>query len=174
MEFVHLANRTQDIVFVRNTVPGHPKCKELVEPFKKYAESQANADYSERPHSIFNWPMFPMYNRYLDSVINEHKAKSHTGMGEKSFRDAQHKVLVELLDVYPMTILRPDGHILPARTTWWNSTCCQINVKAAPRKNPHGPKIVCTIRCQGPLIGGRTLLFSTLQDIAAVRTQTRR
>jgi len=170
LEFVHQLNRTSDLVFMRNTVPGHPKCKNLVEPFKDYDEFAEHADYSERPYSIFNWNMFPAYNRYLDESIQAYKDKSHYGLGEKSYENLTKtaKVSIELLDVYPMTILRPDGHIAGVDNLVEQYLASDKCHNCPPHKATWAEDCL-HYSLPGPIDWWSHLLYSTLQDVASSR-----
>jgi hypothetical protein len=185
VEFVRGANRLDDIILMRNTVPGHPKCHDIILPFDNVDQVKENADYSERPYSIFNWHMFPMFNRYMDDVIHQHKEKRNIGYGEiKAVNDtatteaptADHQnsnrkvVQIELLDVYPMTSLRPDGHIASVENLveqFLESDKCK---GCAPQKKTWAEDCL-HYSLPGPIDWWSHLLFSTIEDIAAQRKQ---
>jgi len=93
LNIVDSADRSDDIVFFRTSVPGHRDCmKEGIQPFYYYHEYQA------RETKKWNWDMFYKHNNYVDRTLNDRAARG----------DA--RIPIELLDVYPMTVLRPDGH----------------------------------------------------------------
>ena len=87
-------------------------------PFKNYAE------YVPTITEVYSWNKFIDYNDYAQRVIR-HRDKDKT------------KQKIQILDVYPMTVLRPDGHAggadcfecgrddclhysLPGPVDWWN------------------------------------------------------
>lgn len=108
----------KDLVMFRTTVPGHENCQDPnVKPLKSYDE------YLEK-HFIADFKSYhlmPTYNRMAEEQVRERHADN-----------------LRILDVLPMTILRPDGHtsgpqkcstckqndclhyMLPGPTDWWN------------------------------------------------------
>jgi GDSL/SGNH-like Acyl-Esterase family found in Pmr5 and Cas1p len=108
-----------DIVVFRTTPPGHPHCEEPTElaPLTSYEEYLTKYFVANE----FSYHLFPLYNR-----IAEQEARK------------RHKDNIQVLDVVPMTVLRPDGHvsspqkcrfctdhdclhyILPGPPDWWN------------------------------------------------------
>lgn len=131
-EFVRTVDglmKEDDIVLYRTTVPGHADCQAKSsekKPFDTYQE------YEPTITDVFSWDKFISYNDYADRVLHKRAA------------DAKSRGIVktrmELLDVYPMTILRNDGHVggeecavgcdnptpdclhynLPGPADWWN------------------------------------------------------
>ena len=62
-----------------------------MEPFKNYAE------YVPTITELYSWDKFIDYNDYAARVISSRE--KHKNLAQ-----------IRLLDVYPMTVLRPDGH----------------------------------------------------------------
>ena len=84
--------RHEDLVVYRTSVPGHLNCKEK--------NTQPHADSSAfQVAEKFNWHYVDSFNQYTIERM-EKSAVSNDWM---------------LLDVYPMTILRSDGHMSPPR-----------------------------------------------------------
>mmetsp|Transcript_20640 Transcript_20640/g.30334 ORF Transcript_20640/g.30334 Transcript_20640/m.30334 type:complete len:814 (+) Transcript_20640:44-2485(+) len=122
VETVDANGRPDDIFFFRTTVPGHRDCmKEGIAPYNNFRE------YQERETKKWNWNMLMKHNDYVDRTLNDRKAR---GSG---------RIQIEMLDVIPMTVLRPDGHAsskdcanqcdrkddclhysLPGPPDWWN------------------------------------------------------
>ena len=95
--------RPLDQLVFRTSVPGHPGCSEKSIPYQRQAEFTLSATH--------DWNLVPVYNRYAMHVL--------------ASADPQATVL----DVAPMTQLRPDGHrapsdclhyYLPGVPDWWN------------------------------------------------------
>jgi hypothetical protein len=101
-----------DLFFFRTTVPGHANCSLHSKPFRTlrdYAESIKTGTEWIRRHRGFRWDLFAGFNQYVSKRV-----KGTT---------------IQLLDVNPMTVLRPDGHrppkdclhyYLPGVVDWWN------------------------------------------------------
>jgi len=123
VETIDSVSRPNDIVFFRTSVPGHRDCmSKSIEPYMNFRE------YQERETKKWNWDMYAKHNHYVDrSLINRYA------------RNENKAAHIELLDVYPMTVLRPDGHAssadceyncgrlddclhysLPGPVDWWN------------------------------------------------------
>jgi len=122
VETIDSVNRPDDVVFFRTSVPGHRDCmKKGIKPFIDHHE------YMERETKKWNWNMFVKHNNYVDRQLTDRDAR---GAG---------RAHIEILDVYPMTVLRPDGHAsspdcgnncgreddclhysLPGPVDWWN------------------------------------------------------
>jgi len=93
LETIDKVGRPDDIVYFRTSVPGHRDCmKEGIAPFNNFREYQA------RETKKWNWNMFVMHNDYVDRTLNNRNA---LGNG---------RIHIRVLDVYPITVLRPDGH----------------------------------------------------------------
>lgn len=101
----------KDLFFFRTTAPGHVGCKENSIPFQNMAEYE-QSDKKDP----FHWSSFPKYNNYarkeFERIEKEEKKRWH------------------VLDIYQMTVLRPDRHKrppqdclhynLPGPPDWWN------------------------------------------------------
>lgn len=113
--FVELFNKIaipRDIVVYRSTVPGHRDCF-----------NARNTTIPEMTHEkfmelfatdMYDWNLFDSYNRYAK---------------QKMERDLSSKVTGHYLNVYNMTVLRPDQHVaakdclhytLPGPIDYWN------------------------------------------------------
>jgi len=124
----------KDIVWFRTSVPGHKDCDaENLSPFKTYDE------YVPTITEVYSWDKFIDYNDYASRVIRE-RSKKNNLKGPA----------IDILDVYPMTVLRPDGHAggadcvncgrddclhysLPGPVDWWNHLMLSNLVDTASR-----------------------------------------
>jgi len=113
--FVELFNKIaipRDIVVFRSTVPGHRECfigRNITVPemtHEKFMELFAT--------EMYDWNLFDSYNRYAK---------------QKMERDLSSKVTGHYLNVYNMTVLRPDEHVAatdclhymhPGPIDYWN------------------------------------------------------
>uniref|UniRef100_A0A7S4HSR3 Trichome birefringence-like C-terminal domain-containing protein n=1 Tax=Odontella aurita TaxID=265563 RepID=A0A7S4HSR3_9STRA len=135
-------DRPDDIVIMRTTPPGHPDCTTAVRPHASEEEFLA----SFRPENIpikknrlrtsqYRWDTFDDMDAYMKEKVAQHKSRReiHLGPGPGP--------AVHLLDVVPLTRLRPDGHVsgpdnldplgkpefdclhyaLPGPIDWWNN-----------------------------------------------------
>jgi len=122
--FVELMNHTipaNDMIFFRTTVPGHGKCNAFHAPFNNMTEFFENQQYDK-----YGWDKFTSYNDHvkqriynLQQLEQNNFTSGRSSSGRKWF----------VLDVFPMTVLRPDGHrgghdclhySLPGPPDWWN------------------------------------------------------
>eukprot|EP00539_Tryblionella_compressa_P006937 CAMPEP_0178765496 /NCGR_PEP_ID=MMETSP0744-20121128/18484_1 /TAXON_ID=913974 /ORGANISM="Nitzschia punctata, Strain CCMP561" /LENGTH=421 /DNA_ID=CAMNT_0020420999 /DNA_START=30 /DNA_END=1295 /DNA_ORIENTATION=- len=110
------SHRTNDIIVYRTAVPGHEDCRQFNAPLSNYSQY--------RPSTKYDWDKVEGYNRYaVEKIFNLTKNPYSTNAdGETS------KMNWMVLDVYPMTVLRPDGHrpprdclhyYLPGPPDWW-------------------------------------------------------
>jgi hypothetical protein len=115
-DMVEQFNRPQDIVYFRTSVPGHPKCMDHDKPFKDYAEYLTAKQKMSEKERNYSWDNFVLYNEWVSQHLNEMR-KMNKGPN------------VEVLDIYHMGVLRPDGHRnnddclhynLPGPIDWWN------------------------------------------------------
>lgn len=126
--FIHTLdrlNRPEDIVLFRTLVPGHKGCgRPGLQPFHNF-QQYVNDIKGQTTKLTYNWNMFAAYNDYVASFLD--RRISHP-----------EKARIELLDVFPMTVLRPDGHVadefrapgtkimdclhysMPGPIDWWN------------------------------------------------------
>lgn len=149
--FVHLddINRQKDVVLFRTSVPGHRECLlDNLEPYHNYTQYRSTLSDSYNPYEgtdlpninaykAFHWDNFLPYNKYVHNLLDTRAAhlEKHPGANEQ-------QITIEMLDVVPMTILRPDGHAsspdcrdcglrkgnigdclhysLPGPVDWWN------------------------------------------------------
>lgn len=104
IETVHSLNRPHDMIIFRSSVPGHANCKRHKQPLASASEIP--------PDSLYQWGSIAGYNQYTKRKLSN--------LGSSWV----------FLDVYPITILRPDGHKspdrdclhyhLPGPPDWWN------------------------------------------------------
>ena len=119
-------DRVNDIILLRTLVPGHKNCgRKGLKPYhslSEYIEDSTN----EKVKDTYNWGVFTSYNNFMGRVLSDRA------------RGKRAKARMELLDVFPMTILRPDGHMAdeykasetkrtdclhysqPGPIDWWN------------------------------------------------------
>mmetsp|Transcript_53677 Transcript_53677/g.79762 ORF Transcript_53677/g.79762 Transcript_53677/m.79762 type:complete len:664 (+) Transcript_53677:185-2176(+) len=141
LKMVDDTHRPQDIVFFRTTVPGHRDC--LLEDIKPYSDY---TEYSETSTKLWDWHKIPYYNDYAAYTLDRRK---HEGNAELQISRAR----IELLDVMPMTVLRPDGH-----ASGKDCNGCGI------RKGKLGDCLHYSL--PGPMDWWSHLLYSNLRDIA--------
>lgn len=99
-------NRPNDIVLFRTLVPGHWDCKRPgLKPFANYAAYLQDVEEHPNPKDdIYTWGKFTEYNDYAIRALDKRRFLSSSSDG------GQPRALMEVLDVFPMTVLRPDGH----------------------------------------------------------------
>lgn len=106
--------RPADLFMFRTTVPGHDGCSEESSPYHNESE------FLKIPATSYQWNNFKDYNTY---------AKKKLSNISENINGERNRIPI-ILDVYPMTILRPDGHrlpsvdclhyLLPGPPDWWN------------------------------------------------------
>jgi len=133
--------RVWDIMLYRTSSPGHSDCEDMPEtPFASYDE------YANTITDEYSWEKFVGYNDYATKLIDDRNREDargyNTGQGnsEVSIFEKPNRMKMEVLDVYPMTALRRDGHVsgeicencqshairdcmhyfLPGPIDWWN------------------------------------------------------
>jgi len=124
-------NRPNDIVLFRTLVPGHWDCSRPgLKPFNSFAEYSKDAEEHPNPkEQIYTWSKFDTYNDYAARKLDNRRFLPATD-GPRA--------LMEVVDVNPMTTLRPDGHCsdeyrppayletdclhydLPGPVDWWS------------------------------------------------------
>lgn len=111
-------SRPDDIMLFRTTSPGHWEI-DRTQPYKSYAEYETAHDGI---NDIYHWKLFNEYNKY---ALEEIDRRSKTNIPDSGYK--RKKMLILPLDVYPMTILRPDSHvdylhykIHGGPVDWWN------------------------------------------------------
>jgi len=127
--------RPEDIVLFRTTVPGHADCHDEVVPDKK-KPFDSWFEYEPTITDVYSWDKFINYNEYAERVLYERRYLV------KNSKLKHLMAQIELLDVFPMTVLRSDGHVggeecqgagycakenrdclhynLPGPVDWWN------------------------------------------------------
>lgn len=129
---------SRDLVLFRSTVPGHLKCGHAnLAPYETYR------DFRENWEGRKSWKMFERFNDYAYRVLDE---RGHRMEGA----DAEgNTARIELLDVFPMTVLRRDGH-------------------SGGEHKPPGERVDCLhYALPGPVDWWNHLMFSNLIDVAA-------
>ena len=137
--------RFWDIMLYRTSSPGHSDCEERPEtPFASYDE------YTNTITDEYSWEKFVGYNDYAIKFIDERNRGDSRGyksggaavspVGEVGILAQPDRMKMEVLDVYPTTVLRRDGHVsgeecegcqshairdcmhyfLPGPVDWWN------------------------------------------------------
>jgi GDSL/SGNH-like Acyl-Esterase family found in Pmr5 and Cas1p len=123
--------RPDDIVLFRTLVPGHWDCSRTgLAPFNSFDEFMKDSEAHQSPQdeAVYGWDKFTPYNDYAVNVLNSRRSQqSHIP-----------RALMEVVDVYPTTVLRPDGHCsdeyrlpkysttdclhysLPGPVDWWS------------------------------------------------------
>merc|ERR1719335_919524 len=84
------------MVVYRLAAPGHADCEKHTQPF----EDESQFVLQDPPGKSYKWDMVPQFNSYVSSKFQELQKPNWM-----------------LLDIYQMTILRPDGHV---GTPYWN------------------------------------------------------
>mmetsp|Transcript_14059 Transcript_14059/g.20252 ORF Transcript_14059/g.20252 Transcript_14059/m.20252 type:complete len:168 (-) Transcript_14059:8-511(-) len=117
-------NRPHDIIMFRTLVPGHKNCSSpSLGPFSSFQEYKASVE-GLKVKATYNWDVFSSYNDVMAQLVEDRE-------------QTDDKARTYLLDVFPMTVLRPDGHVgddfrvktarrtdclhysLPGPVDWW-------------------------------------------------------
>jgi len=137
--------RYWDIMLYRTSSPGHSDCEEKpITPFANYGE------YANTITDEYSWEKFVGYNDYAVKYIDERNRGDARGYnpngsgvspaGDITLLKQPDRMKMEVLDVYPTTVLRRDGHVsgetcegcqshairdcmhyfLPGPVDWWN------------------------------------------------------
>lgn len=135
----------QDYVFYRTSTPGHESCnkKDSVVPFKNFEE------YRPTITPMYSWDLYDGFNDIASRMIGDfNRAQGMNGQTHS----AQAMDLINILDVYPMTVLRRDGHLSgrDCRDCGIANNCFQYSLPGPPDFWNH-------------------LLFSNLADVAAMQ-----
>lgn len=108
-----------DVLVFRNTVPGHHRCFEVngadnLNLFLPYGTLASHDAFLDRFYTTkYDWNLFDAYNR----------------VAKRNLNDIQRDVYAHYLNVYNMTVLRPDSHVaandclhysLPGPIDFWN------------------------------------------------------
>ena len=147
-------NKNNDIFYFRSSSPGHINCQlPNLEPFADYHA------YAKTITTKFAWNKFQYYNDYATSKLHKHaridytsKIASITNSSSSTtasssfikqqlqyyYHHQEHSKRIYALDIFPMTVLRQDGHVggadcvncgfesdclhysLPGPVDWWN------------------------------------------------------
>jgi len=137
----------QDYIFYRTSVPGHDLCqrKESNTPFKDFEE------YRHTITSKFSWDLHDGFNDIAERLIDQfNEAQELNG----HVHDIPPLRLINTLDIYPMTILRRDGHLggKDCQDCSLANSCFHYSLPGPPDYWNH-------------------LLFSNLADIADIRRE---
>lgn len=134
--------RVWDVMLYRTSSPGHSDCAEKPDtPFSSYDE------YANTITDEYSWEKFIGYNDYAMKFIDTRNREDARGIITASNGNQQvdilkkpNRIKMEVLDIYPMTALRRDGHVsgetcencqshtirdcmhyfLPGPIDWWN------------------------------------------------------
>lgn len=149
------AGRRDDMVWFRTNVPGHEGCDSPAanSPFPSYSE------YAPTSSIRFSWDKFDDFNDEVDRALERRRRTRQVGpsAGDGEGRTAGGAMPeVDLLDVFPFTVLRRDGHLAGA-------DCNKCGVDECPK---------CKDDClhyslPGPVDWWTHLLYSQLVDIAS-------
>lgn len=103
--FSRISQANTGPVIFRLSVPGHPNCQKYTQPLQNENEFELSNE--------FRWDLVPSFNTYARSKFQESQNPNF-----------------KILDVYNMSILRPDGHLhaddclhykVPGVPDWWNN-----------------------------------------------------
>jgi len=138
--------RIWDVMLFRTSTPGHKDCElRPTTPFENYEE------YAPTVTNEYSWDKFIGFNDYAVKFFDDRQREDDRGYdpsadsqtsNEEVTEDlvAPKRMKMEVLDIYPMTILRRDGHVsgeecidcqsaalrdcmhyfLPGPPDWWN------------------------------------------------------
>ena len=136
-------NRVWDVLLYRTSTPGHRDCENEPEiPFESYQ------DYMTTVTDEYSWDKFIGYNDYAIKLFADREREDLRGYSSGTISASEangiltepKRIKIEVLDVYPMTVLRRDGHVsgeecedcqshavhdcmhyfLPGPLDWWN------------------------------------------------------
>jgi GDSL/SGNH-like Acyl-Esterase family found in Pmr5 and Cas1p len=133
--------RNNDIVIFRTLLPGHLDCSRPgLAPYPSFNEYKA--DVENYQGGINEWNKFSEFNDYAIRKLDYRRF------------DPTPQALMEVLDVVPMTILRPDGHCSDEfrPSSYLDSDCTHYNLP-------------------GPLDWWSHLMFNHIRDIAAAEKE---
>ena len=124
MNVVDGMNRPDDIVLWRSLVPGHWDCgRHGLTPFQNYAEYLGDAQQHDNVQDeAYSWSKFASYNDYVTKTLDKRRY-DHTGSSSNNNTNGNNgngndngnpnsprRATMEVVDVFPVTVLRPDGH----------------------------------------------------------------
>jgi len=132
-------NRNYDHLIFRTATPGHRGCDDFpTTPFKNFTE------YALTISDEYSWDKFVGYNDYAVKFFDAREREDSRGLfwsvkQSDGVMTEPKRMKMEILDVYPMTVLRRDGHVsgeicdnchstikdclhyfLPGPPDWWN------------------------------------------------------
>jgi len=131
---VNLKERlTKDIFFYRTTAPGHELCnrKKNQLPFKNFEE------YRPTITDLYSWDLHDGFNDIAERMVRDFNG-AHYNNNTAPTTETALLAPLHVLDVYPMSVLRRDGHVggpdcdgcsikhdcfhysLPGPSDWWN------------------------------------------------------
>mmetsp|Transcript_32056 Transcript_32056/g.96041 ORF Transcript_32056/g.96041 Transcript_32056/m.96041 type:complete len:445 (-) Transcript_32056:47-1381(-) len=144
--------RPRDLVFFRTSPGGHPTCATATEPFRTQEEYYDSVEHPPAEHANvvpkYGWGKFGAMNDYLKEALGGYN--DGTGVGVTSGPKRIH-----VLDVEPMTNLRPDGH------------------QTSPdNRDPDKPEWDCLhYSMPGPIDWFNNLLFTNLADLPSLEEE---
>lgn len=103
--FTRLAteSKPRDKHVYRLSVPGHDACSNFTRPLHSSADFRLDGEKAKR----YNWNLTLSFNDYVREVVTRPQVAE--------------KINVTILDVYLMSILRPDGHISSSDCLHWSN-----------------------------------------------------
>jgi len=137
---------TKDFFFYRTIAPGHELCNRKVNntPFKNFEE------YRPTVTDLYSWDLHDGFNDIAERMVRNFN-DAHYNNNTAPTPETTLLAPVHILDVYPMSVLRRDGHIGGR-----DCTGCSIKHDCFHYSLP------------GPSDWWNHLLFSNLEDIAVV------
>jgi len=141
--------RANDILMFRTSVPGHKDCHLYSRPFQNYDRYCRGRVNGAR---WYWWGELPTYNDYAIRIINEWNIRITVKSGPN----------IELLDVWLMTILRPDGHLSGNDA----GPSCEMEPRGVPAESPAMEPWGCLLySLPGPIDWWNHLLVMQLTDV---------
>lgn len=118
-----------DIVIFRNTAPGHKDCFHVKDDDDLHWRSPPNMTHDKFLDrfgtTLYDWNLFDAYNQHAKQALLEGIIKSQ----QQTTTTTQNFQTILYLNIYNMTVLRPDGHsaandclhyTLPSAADFWN------------------------------------------------------
>lgn len=95
-------NDGNDVILFRMLAPGHKNCGEPnLLPCNNFDEHVADVDLNDAKKVACNWNVFSLSNEHTKRAVENHN---------NAIKAVPATARMELLDAFPMTILRRDGH----------------------------------------------------------------
>lgn len=124
----------KDFIFYRTISPGHEFCnrKDNQTPFKNFEE------YKPTITDLYSWDLHDGFNDIAERMIREFNDAHYNTNVAPATPEVGLLAPLHVLDIYPMTVLRRDGHVagpdcagcsikhdcfhysLPGPSDWWN------------------------------------------------------